>query len=118
MRVRHVAAFLAITLLLLPLFFEISVNPVFELPGDVRVPDPEQESRFEGCLEERDRQIHKEAFDTIDNPDVQREFISMHRDQARAECRERYPEVMITISRSLRINILDFESRFDVTDSL
>ncbi len=100
------------TLLLLPVFFEISINPVFELPADVRVPDPEQERRYGRCFDERDAQIHKEAFDTIDNPDVQREFISMHRDRARKECRERYPRRVKTVRRPLRINMLDLEPRF------
>lgn len=116
MRARHVAALLAMALLL-PAFFKISVNPVFELPADVQVPDPEQQARYEACFAERDRQIHKQAFDTIDNPDVQREFISMQRDRARTDCREHYPEAMITIRKPFRFNILDFEPRIYITDS-
>ena len=100
------------TMLLLPAFFEISVNPVFELPADVQVPDPEQEARFDACFDEQDQRIHKQAFDTIDNPDVQREYISMHRDRARAECRERYPRRATTARRPLRINLIDLQPRF------
>ncbi|MDZ7767986.1 MAG: hypothetical protein U5K38_02380 [Woeseiaceae bacterium] len=98
--------------LLVPVFFKISINPVFELPINVQVPDPEQEARFEACYAERDRRIHQQAFDTIDNPDVQREFISMHRDRARVECRQRYPRRAMMVRRPFRINLFDLQPRF------
>jgi len=53
--------------------------------------DSEQEKRFQACVAERDREIHRRVFSTIDNPDVQREYLSTQKEIAIGECRLKYP---------------------------
>lgn len=109
---RHVSLAAATLLLVMFVFFDISLNPVFELPRDVERPERVQEQRYADCVAARDEAIHRRAFDTIDNPDVQREYISAHRETARAECRERYPEQLVTVRLPLRFNLVDLAPRF------
>ncbi len=103
---------LVAALLVIVALFDIDIRPEFSLPGEQQVADPEQEQRFDACYARRDKLIHQQAFGTIDNPDVQREFISMHRDTARKACREQYPEQLNTIRTPLKINLLDLSFRF------
>jgi len=49
-------------------------------------------SRYQQCFDERDKAMHREAFATIDNPDVQKEFIATNRDRIREECRREFPD--------------------------
>lgn len=103
---------LAVPIGLFLLLFEVSVNPEFALPTDVNVPDPAQEQLYEYCFAVADADIHEQAFGTIDNPDVQREFISMHREDAHASCRQRFPEQLVPLHRGLRVNLIDLRYRF------
>ncbi|ANO52080.1 hypothetical protein [Woeseia oceani] len=92
--------------------FDVSLNPEFALPADVKVADPMQEQLYERCFAAEDAVIHEQAFGTIDNPDVQREFISMHREDAHASCRQRYPERLVDEHRGLQFNLIDLRYRF------
>ena len=64
-------------------------NDVKSSPG---APASEQEKRFQTCVAERDREIHRRVFSTIDNPDVQREYLSTQKEIAIGECRLQYPQ--------------------------
>lgn len=93
------------------LLFEIRPEFEFSLPAQKRLPDPDQEERYAACFEERDREIHETAFGTIDNPDVQKLYISNTRDEAAAECREKFPQRWITVDEPFRFNLIDLRFR-------
>ena len=112
MNSRTVIVVLVTALLATFSLFDVSFRPEFALPGEQQVADPEQEQRFDACYARRDKLIHQQAFGTIDNPDVQREYISMHRETARQACREQFPEQFATIRTPLRINLVDITFRF------
>ena len=84
----------------------------FALPRRESRPDPAQEALYEACYAERDRDIHATAFGTIDNPDVQKLYISNNRDKARAACREQFPERLVTVDEPFRFNLVDLRFRF------
>lgn len=90
------------------------VNTVFEvaLSGESSIPDPAIEEEYARCFRERDDEIHATAFGTIDNPDVQKEFIASNRERAARECRDRHPETMITVREPARFKIFDLQPRF------
>lgn len=102
-----VAALLALVAL-----FDVSFDFQFSLPGERRQPDPAQEARYAACYAERDREIHAHAFGTIDNPDVQKLYISNNREIANAECRERFPEQWRVVNEPFRFNLIDLRYRF------
>lgn len=97
------------TLLIL---FDVAFNFEFSLPAESEQLDESQESRYQACYEEHDAGIHRTAFGTIDNPDVQKEFIISGRAKAAAECRADYPTQSKTVSTPFRFNIVDLEARF------
>ena len=90
------------------------VDPVFDvaLPGEARVPDPVVEEAYARCYQARDDEIHATAFGTIDNPDVQKEFISANRARAARECRELHPEVLVIVQQPARFDLVDLKPRF------
>ena len=96
------------------IFVFYDVDFVFDigLPQSTRVPDPAVEEDYARCYRERDEKIHATAFGTIDNPDVQKEFISSNRERAARECRELHPEVMVTVPKPARFNLFDISPRF------
>lgn len=102
----------AATLVVFLLFFDVSLNPEFSLPAEKSVPDANQEAQFQDCFDSRDTEIHHQAFGTIDNPDVQKEFISSHRAAAEKTCRSNYPQEMVTVRSPLRVNLFDIRPRF------
>lgn len=93
-------------------FFEVSLNFEFQLAGESRQPDTEQEARYMACYAERDVEIHRIAFGTIDNPDVQKEYITANRGRASSECRAAFPQRNVTIATPFCVNLLDFTPRF------
>jgi hypothetical protein len=99
---------------LVVVFILFEVNFVLDLGGsqELEVPDPEVEAAYDACYREKDDEIHKTAFGTIDNPDVQREFITSSRARAAAECRQEHPERTITVEMSSSFNLVDLEPRF------
>ena len=90
------------------------VDFVFDvaLPAETSIPDPAIEEAYLGCYRERDDDIHAIAFGSIDNPDVQKEFISSNRERAARECRELHPEVKVIVHEPARFNLVDLEPRF------
>ncbi|MDZ7642993.1 MAG: hypothetical protein U5K76_01410 [Woeseiaceae bacterium] len=113
MTVGRAMRLLVITAAVVVALFDVTFAPRFSLPRTIEQADPDQEARFEACFEQRDAAIHAEAFGTIDNPDVQRDFINRHRETARRECRQRFPERTITVDAPLDVNVLDFDFRWN-----
>lgn len=95
-------------------FVLFEVNFVLDFGGTEvgELPDPAVEQAFESCYLEKDEEIHATAFGTIDNPDVQKEFISASRAVANRECRELNPKLMIPTERKSSFNLVDLRSRF------
>jgi hypothetical protein len=102
--------FFVMTLLLLVLF-RVEFDFQFSMPEDIEVPDAGQEALYQQCVDERDAEIHRVVFGTIDNPDVQREILSTQKDIAKAECRREYPERMTTERRPFRLKLIDLQFR-------
>ena len=92
--------------------YDVKLDFVFSLPGEIEQIDPAQEAFYARCYELRDEQIHDTAFGTIDNPDVQKEFINTHRAQAESECRKEYPERWITVRQPFALKLLDLQPRY------
>ncbi len=92
--------------------FEVRVNFQFSLPGEKSALDAGQEARYAACYAERDKEIHDVAFGTIDNPDVQKLYISNNRARAATECRQHFPEQWITVEELFRFNVLDLRFRY------
>lgn len=109
---KKILVVLGVALLLLIILFEIHIDFQFSMPHEIEVADPEQETQYQACVDERDAEIHKVAFGTIDNPDVQREYLSTHKDIAKAECRLAYPERKITEQQPFRLKVVELEFRF------
>lgn len=99
---------LAVTIVL----YDIDLKFDVVLPGESVVPDSEAEAAFQRCFREKDDEIHTTAFGTIDNPDVQKEFITSSRARAERECRAMHPEATITVPEPLRFDIVDLTPRF------
>ena len=91
--------------------FDVSVNFKFSMPHEKEQADAEQEARYQACYDERDAIIHRIAFGTIDNPDVQKEFIFSSRARAATECRTENPQQMVKVSKPFRFNVFDFSAR-------
>jgi hypothetical protein len=110
--VRRIIVFAIAAALLMVTLFEVRF--VFDVSSASKreVPDPATEEAFTACYEERDEEIHETAFGTIDNPDVQREFITAERAAARRACRERFPAATTVIEEPARFNIVDLTPRF------
>ena len=100
------------TLIAVFALFEVRFNPEFSLPVERNQPDAVQEARFDACYAERDKEIHDVAFGTIDNPDVQKLYISNNRADAAKDCRQQFPEQLVTVKEPLRFNIVDLTFRF------
>ena len=92
--------------------YDVKLDFVFSLPGEIEQIDPAQEALFAQCYELRDEQLHNTAFGTIDNPDVQKEFINTTRDQAMSECRGEYPQQWINVRQPFVLKLLDLQPRY------
>jgi hypothetical protein len=92
--------------------YDVKPDFVFSLPGEIEQIDPAQEVLFAQCYELRDEQIHDLAFGTIDNPDVQKEFINTSRGRATSECRNKYPREWVTIRQPFRLKLFDMHPRY------
>jgi hypothetical protein len=79
---------------------------------EVRQLDAKQEERYETCFAQRDKEIHDVAFATIDNPDVQKLYISNNRDLAVAECRAQFPKHWTVVDAPSRFKLIDLRFRF------
>lgn len=96
------------------MFSLFEVDFVLDLGGSVekQVPDPAIEAAYQSCYQARDDEIHATAFGTIDNPDVQKEYITSQRTIAARECREDHPLSMVIVETPGRFNIVDLSPRF------
>lgn len=112
MSVKRSSALMIAAVVTVLLLFDISVDVEFGLPGEERRPDLEQEARFADCFRKRDAEIHEIAFGTIDNPDVQKEFINTNREHATAECRSSFPATEVIVTTPFHMKLLDFEPRY------
>lgn len=92
--------------------FEVRFDPQFALPQERQTADPAQEAGFQECFAKRDASIHETAFATIDNPDVQREYIATERDNARTVCRRDFPQRMQTERLPFRFKLVDLRFRY------
>ena len=101
-----VAAFVVFLLL-----FDIQLNPEFSMGGEKRELDPAREADFAACYGQRDKEIHAQAFGTIDNPDVQKLYISNNRAEAEAACRREFPELWRTATEPPHFNLFDLRFR-------
>lgn len=99
-------------LIVLFIFFDVSVPFDVAPATDTTVPDPGVEAQYEKCYAEEDRAMHEVAFATIDNPDVQKEYISTNRERIARDCRRRFPERLITVQQPSRFDIFDVKPRF------
>lgn len=111
MRLKFVVLAAAAAAIVFLSLFRVRIDVGFSLPREVERLDEAQEARFTVCVEERDRDIHRHAFGTIDNPDVQREVLIMEKEKAIAACRTEYPEIRETVSEPFRFNLVDLELR-------
>lgn len=96
--------------MLVAVFFEVTF--ILDFGGDSTIdrPDSAREEQFMGCYQEKDEAMHKAAFGTIDNPDVQREYISANRERIHRECREQFPQRMV--QEQSDFNLIDLKPRF------
>jgi len=92
--------------------FDVDLEYDVALPAEKQVPDPAVEARYEQCYAEEDHEIHEKAFGTIDNPEVQKEFINSNRVRAERDCRERYPESMIIVREPFHFRLFTLRPRF------
>ncbi len=109
---RKLICSVAVLMALVIALFDVTLNFDFGLPQETELPDAEQEARYQACYEARDAEIHRTAFGTIDNPDVQKEFITGSRARAAIECRAAHPQRTVTATTPFHFNVLDFEPRF------
>jgi hypothetical protein len=104
----------ALILALVVVFVLYEVNFVFDAAGagNQQIPDPEIEAVYDACYRQKDDEIHATAFGTIDNPDVQKEFIASSRARAADECRRLHPERLITVAEPPRSGFIEIKPRF------
>jgi hypothetical protein len=112
-----VHARMAIGTIILPValvttLYDVKLNFVFSLPGEVEQIDLAQEALYTRCYKRRDEEIHDTAFGTIDNPDVQKEFINTSRAQAASACRDEYPQQWQTVRQPFALKLLDLQPRY------
>lgn len=110
-RKKALGVFAVITVLVLALY-DVQIKFAFSLPGEIEQLDLAQETLYMQCFESRDKRIHDIAFSTIDNPDVQKEFINTSRADAAKECRDKYPQQRITVRQEFHMNIIDLRARY------
>jgi hypothetical protein len=108
-QMKNLAVVLAVALLLLFLFFEVRFDFQVSMPREIVELDSEQENRYIRCVEERDAEIHRIAFATIDNPDVQREYLATQKDEAKLVCRSEFPMKKNTKKQSFRVKLVDLK---------
>jgi hypothetical protein len=92
--------------------YDVQPNFVFSMPDEFDQPDPVQEVLYQQCYQAQDDQIHDTAFRTIDNPDVQKEFINTGRARAARECRDKYPQRWVTEPKPFVLNLFDLQPRY------
>jgi hypothetical protein len=109
---KKIISLLASAGLLMIVFYEISLPLEFASVETIQMPDPDTEAAFARCYAEKDREMHEAVFGAIDNPDVQKEMISTNRDLIAGECRQRFPDQLITVERDIPSNLIELKPRF------
>jgi len=99
-RGKLISTFLLAAVLVMVLF-EIDISP----STTTEIADPAMEAQYRVCYQQKDDEIHATAFATIDNPDVQKEFIISNRARASAECGALHPESMIVVDEPWRFDL-------------
>ena len=112
MRAKIFVRLIVVSIALLFLLYEVKPDFVFSLPGESEQIDVTQEALYAQCYSFRDKQLHDTAFATIDNPDVQKEFINTSRARARDACREKFPQLLVTVRQPLAIKIFAIKPRY------
>ncbi len=92
--------------------FEVELGQDVGRSDAIEVPDPVIEAQYKNCYANRDDAMHRQAFSTIDNPDVQREFISAKRAEIAAECRAQFPQKMIVLENEDSAALIRFRPRY------
>jgi len=110
MTMTKVISFLILAGIIILVLFEVNID--FGGRGIDEIRDPQVESDYERCYQQEDTEIHATAFGTIDNPDVQKEYISSNRARAAAACRDLHPVSMIPVDGSPGFNLVDLQPRF------
>ena len=110
MTVRKISWTLLGAIIAFLVLFDVQLE--FSLPRETRQADPGQEARYAACYAARDREIHDLAFGTIDNPDVQKLYITNNRALAAEDCRQRFPEKSVTVKEPLRFKLTEVRFRF------
>ncbi len=90
------------------------VTFVMDFGGSTNIdrPDPAIEAQYLACFQQRDEVMHDIAFGTIDNPDVQREYISANRARIARVCRNLHPQQFIEVQENTEFNLIDVYARF------
>lgn len=107
-----IIAAVLVVVVLVPVFFEITLDPQFALPRTVQRPDGAQEERYEQCVAVRTDEATREALEAADNPDVQSLMIRMRQKEALTDCRTKFPQQQVDVEEPFRINLVDFRWRF------
>ncbi len=108
---KTLGVFAVVTVVVIALY-DVQINFVFSLPGEIEQADLAQDALYKQCFASRDKQIHDTAFSTIDNPDVQKEFINTSRADATSECRDKFPQQWVTIQKAFHLKIIDLRARY------
>lgn len=112
MKTRGIVGVIGSVAVLLIALFEVTFPLDAGSGYETALADPVVEADYMRCYREKDLEMHRAVFDTIDNPDVQKEMISTNRERIATECRELFPEKMITVREPARFNIVDLKPRF------
>jgi hypothetical protein len=112
MTISKAARLAGLAIVILFVLFEVTFPFDVAPAQDIEIPDPAVEAEYSSCYQEKDREMHGVAFGTIDNPDVQKEFISTNREHIARECRLEVPEQLITVVEPSRFNLVDIKPRF------
>ena len=112
MHARMTIGSIALLVALVITLYDVRPDFVFSLPGENEHIDPAREALFAQCYELRDEQLHDTAFGTIDNPDVQKEFINTSRERAASDCRNEFPQEWVTIRQPFRLKLIDMHPRY------
>ena len=112
MNSKNITIFVALSVIILVVFFDIDWVLDFGTVSQIETRDPAVEAEFENCYAEKDDAMHRVVFGTIDNPDVQREYISTQRALIREECRSSFPLEIIRVEQETEFNFVDLRPRF------
>ena len=109
---KNIITFILIAGLALVALFDIDLPLDFGGRFSIQAPDPVVEEEYDDCYQVKDEAMHGAVFAAIDNPDVQKEMISTNRERIARECRQLFPQKMITVEQQTPLNLVDLSPRF------